>query len=187
MKTTIAALIASAVVTSVAITASAQPNDRPQTQRAALPESYATLATVEHPAMSFAEVKAITESSVREAISDHLRGITASEMTDRITNSFRDITGGNPVSFSAPISGLSGHSITEQYSMNVTVHYEPRPIGGILSIRVELLPVFCGIGSASRPAAYRELSRAVDDLDEDALGEAVSSLTHDLGEEYATR
>ncbi|SRR5581483_2667067 len=186
MKTA-AAVIASAVLMFGATRASAQADARTQTQRVSLPESSTPRAAEEHPSMSFAEVKSITETSLRTAISEQLEGITSDEVIEHLSSSFDALERGQEVNFTTPVSGLSGHSITEQYSMNVMVHYEPRPIGGILSVKVELVPLFCGIGSASRPAAYRELSQAIDNLDDDALGQTVSSLTHDLGEEYATR
>jgi len=71
--------------------------------------------------------------------------------------------------------------------MNVRVNYEKRPVGGILTVRVELVPNFCGIGSASRPIAYREHAQALDNLQEDMIGAIVSDLSHQLGDRYAAQ
>jgi hypothetical protein len=135
--------------------------------------------------MSFDEVKAITESSIRAAVGTQLAGVTADEVNKKLGPTLEKFEKGEAIGFSMSVSGYAAHSITEQHMMNVKVSYEARPIGGILTVRVELVPVFSGIGSASRPIAVRELSQAVDYLDEDMLGPIVSELSHELGSEYA--
>lgn len=137
--------------------------------------------------MSFEKVRSITQSSLREAISLQLRSITASAIGENLRGGYEALKQGQSINFDAPVAALASHSITEQHIMQVTVAYQPRPIGGILSIKVELVPLFCGIGSACRPIALREVSEAVDNLDEDGLGEIVAGLTHQLGAEYAAR
>ncbi len=159
-----------------------------QSQQAAIPTSYVYRVSDEKtPVMSFAEVKSITENSVRQAVSNQLMAISTQDVNSRLAGTFDDMVKGHTVGFSSPVSGLAARSINEQYSMNVSVHYEARPIGGILTIKVELVPVFTGIGSASRPVAYREMSQAIDNLEEDALGDVVSDLTHQLGADYAAK
>src|SRR5579883_898684 len=157
-----------------------------QSQQAAIPTSYTyRVSNDKAPVMSFEEVRSITQSSVREAVSNQLKDITSQAVNSKLAGNFESLVSGTTIGFSAPVAGLAAHSITEQYSMNVNVHYEQRPIGGILTIKVELVPVFSGIGSASRPIAQREMSQAIDNLDEDALGDIVADLTHQLGADYA--
>jgi len=78
-------------------------------------------------------------------------------------------------------------NIVEHHTMNVKVGYEPRPIGGILSVRVELVPVFCGIGTASRSIAIRDIAQAVDDFDQDVVNNTIEKLTKDLSAEYSVK
>ena len=137
--------------------------------------------------MSFEEVKSITKSSIREAIGAELEGLTTNEVNKKLGESIEKLANGIMIGFSTPVSVLGARSITEQHTINVKATYEKRPIGGILTIKVEVVPVFSGIGSASRPIAIKELSQAVDNLDEDSLGSIISELSHKLGEEYAAK
>jgi len=168
--------------------ASAQSNQAPQTQKNAVMTNYAFQASnAKSQVMSFEDLKAITESSIREAVGSQLKSVNAEEVNRKLAGSFDALVGGKAVSFSAPVSGLAAHTVTEQHSMNVQVRYESRPIGGILTVRVELVPVFCGIGSASRSIAFREMSQALDNLEEDGVGEVVAELSHQLGSDYASK
>ncbi|MDP4198737.1 MAG: hypothetical protein Q8922_02075 [Bacteroidota bacterium] len=137
--------------------------------------------------ISFEKVRSITESSLREAIGSQLNSVTPEEIGKKLSGGYEALKQGQTISFNAPVAALAARTITEQHIMQVRVAYEPRPIGGILTIKVELVPLFSGIGSASRPIAYREISEAVDNLDEDGLGDLVAGLTHQLGAEYAVK
>jgi hypothetical protein len=137
--------------------------------------------------MSFDRVRSITTGAVREAIGNQLGAISAEDIAKKLEGSFDALRNGSTVGFHTTVSSLANHSITEQHVMQVKVAYEPRPIGGILTVRVELVPVFAGIGSASRPTAVREVSQAVDNFDEDAIGEMVAGLSHEIGQEYAAK
>src|ERR1041385_7591999 len=68
----------------------------------------------------------------------------------KLEGSFDALRNGSPVGFHTAVSSLASHTITEQHIMQVKVGYEPRPIGGILTVRVELVPVFAGIRSEDR-------------------------------------
>jgi hypothetical protein len=137
--------------------------------------------------MGFDKVRTITEGAVREAIGSQLSNISSADIAKKLEGSFDALRNGSTVGFHTSVTSLANHSITEQHIMQVKVGYEPRPIGGILTVRVELVPVFAGIGSASRPIAVREVSQAVDNFDEDALGDIVADLSHQIGQEYAAK
>jgi hypothetical protein len=139
------------------------------------------------PVMSLAEVEAMTESSFQQTISNDLQRVTADEVDGELIGLFDDLAAGKTVSFASRLTGPPGHSMTEQYSMNVVLLYQRRPIGGILMVKVELVPPFCGLGSAIRPIAIRKTAEAVDNLEPDDLGEIVSRLSHQLGTDYAAK
>jgi hypothetical protein len=167
---------------------SAQSNQAPQTQKNAIMTNYAFQASnAKSQVMSFEDLKAITESSIREAVGSQLKTVSAEDVNQRLAGTFDALVSGKTVCFATPVSGLAAHTVTEQHSMNVQVRYEARPIGGILTVRVELVPVFCGIGSASRSIAFREMSQALDNLEEDGVGEVVAELSHQLGNDYASK
>ena len=168
--------------------ADAQHNQAPQSQRSAVLTQYPSQASnARSMVMSFDEVKAITESSIREAVSRQLKTVDADEVNNRLAGTFEALVNGKIVSFAAPMSGTEAHTVTEQRTMNVRVVYEQRPVGGILTVRVELVPNFCGIGAASRCVAYREHSEALDNLEPEEIGRVVADLCRQLGEDYAAR
>jgi len=137
--------------------------------------------------MSFDRVRSITTGAIKEAIGTQLGNVNAESVAKQLSGSYEALRAGATVGFHSPVSSLASHSITEQHVMQVKVGYEPRPIGGILTVRVELVPVFAGIGSASRPIVVREVSQAVDNFDEDGLGDMVADLSHQIGTEYAAK
>ncbi|MFI5201182.1 MAG: hypothetical protein ACHQNE_02195 [Candidatus Kapaibacterium sp.] len=139
------------------------------------------------PLLSFEEVQAITESSIRDAIADGLECITREEVNNKLTGQFEDLAEGRPIKFASRLSNRSAHSITELYAVNAVLQYERRPLGGILTVKVELVPAFCGLGSAIRPIATRETAEAFENLEPDDLGKIVSELSHQLGIDYAAK
>lgn len=147
----------------------------------------ARVASAKTTSMSFDRVRSITQGALREAISTQLGSISAEDMAKKLSGSYEALRAGSTVAFHTAVTSLASHTITEQHVMQVKVAYEPRPIGGILTVRVELVPVFAGIGSASRPIAVREISQAVDNFDEDALGDIVADLSHQIGHDYAVK
>lgn len=76
---------------------------------------------------------------------------------------------------------------TERHVLNVSVRYDVRPVGGILTVRTDLVPVFSGIGTACRPSVTNQFSEAVDYLDDETIADAVSHLTDQLQKEYAIK
>ena len=170
------------------IAASAQHNQAPQTQRHAILTEYPSQASnAKSLVMSFDEVKAITESSIREAVSRQLKTVSAEDVNSRLAGTFDALVSGKTVSFAAPMSGVAAHTVTEQRTMNVRIDFEKRPVGGILTVRAELVPNFCGIGAASRCIAYREHSEALDNLEPEHIGAVVADLCAELGNDYASK
>lgn len=78
---------------------------------------------------------------------------------------------------------MKSANVLDRRSLAVKVTYDPRPIGGILSVRVDLVPVFNGIGGASRATATRATAISVDNLDEKTVTEIVSRLSLELAGE----
>ena len=132
--------------------------------------------------MSFEQVISITRSSVRENVASSLAKVTDDLIKDHVSGASEVLRTGGTVSFAATVNAKE--SIIEQHSVNVHVSYDARPIGGILNISVELVPVFGGIGSASRPVLRREFAEAVDNFDDDAVSETIGRLTRELAAEY---
>ena len=135
--------------------------------------------------MSFEQLLSITKSSVRENIARSLSKVAGDLVNNQVAEVAGELRTGRAVNFSAIINAKE--NITEQHSINVRASYEARPIGGILNIRVELVPIFDGIGSASRPAISREFTEAIDSFDDDVVSQTVTRLTHELAAEYAAR
>ncbi len=159
-----------------------------QSQQANVPTAYNIRASNEKsPVMSFDEVRSITQGSVREIVGQQLGSVTAAQIASQLEGKFDLLTSGQSVSFSQSVSSAAAHSVTEQHTVQVIVKYESRPIGGILTVKVQLVPLFNGIGAASRPIALKTVSTSVENLEEDALGGIISDLTHQLGAEYAAK
>ena len=160
----------------------------PQSQQADVTTTYDFRASnVATPPMSFEEVKSITQSSIRESVGSQLNGITPNDVTVKLAGSTEKLLQGETVAISTNLISVGAHSLTQQHIFQARVNYERRPIGGILTIKVALVPLFSGIGSASRPIALKTVSTAVENLDETTLATIISDLSHQLGSEYAAK
>ncbi len=106
----------------------------------------------------------------------------ASVLTSEVSTQLSEISNGVAKSFSTSL--LKGADVMDQRSITLKVTYEPRPIGGILNIRVDLVPVFAGIGGASRPAATRSTAMAVETVTQDAIQEIVNRLSAEIAGEF---
>ncbi len=167
--------------------ANAQPAS-PQSQQADVPTSYEFQASnVTTPPMSFEEVRSITQSSIRGAIGEQLGGITSNEVATKLIGSTEKLLRGQTVCISANLIAAGVHSLTQEHILQARVNFERRPIGGILSIKVALVPLFSGVGSASRPIAAKSVTSAVENLDEQTLASIISELSHQLGSEFAAK
>jgi len=133
--------------------------------------------------MSFEELASISRGAVRQSIADNLTQAAEKLVADNVEGRSDILRSGKAMDLNTTIN--SGQTILEQHSVNVHVEFDARPIGGILNVRVQLVPVFGGIGSATRPVVSREFAEAVDNFDDDVLAQTVSKLTKELAAEYA--
>jgi hypothetical protein len=136
--------------------------------------------------MSAEQVKQISQTSVRDRVALSLREIGNSFYSDAVRGIVDGLGQGGTRTFTAPIPTTSA-SLTMQSSLNVSVKYDRRPLGGVLCIRVDIVPAFSGIGSSTRPIASRQFAQAVDDFDDHFVATTVTRLTNELSSEIATK
>jgi hypothetical protein len=75
-------------------------------------------------------------------------------------------------------------SLLDEHKLNVKVQYDPRPVGGILTVRVSMTPTFRGIGVSTRPATSRSMALAVDEFTQEAVNKLVEELTEEIKAEF---
>jgi hypothetical protein len=85
---------------------------------------------------------------------------------------------------SAAGSGANAVSLLDEHKLNVKVQYDPRPVGGILTVRVSMTPTFRGIGVSTRPATSRSMALAVDEFTQEAVNKLVEELTEEIKAEF---
>jgi len=80
------------------------------------------------------------------------------------------------------LSENTDHSISpdEQYSIELQVNYDPRPIGGIVSIEARVTPAFTGIGVARRVIRKETGAYAIEVLNTQTVQKFVSLLLNEL-------
>jgi hypothetical protein len=120
----------------------------------------------------------------RGIIPDSMVQATERLVSNQSNGSTELLRSGKALDLSTTMSGGTG--LFDKESINVHVAYNARPVGGILNIRVELVPVFGGIGSAVRPTISRDFAQAVDDFDDDFITQTILKLTVDLSSELGT-
>ena len=186
MKTIIAVI---AIVMGLAGQASAQSAlDAPQKNIAAFvsPSEYALPASDATPnAITLQKAESEAKAAKRSLMADSIQAATSRLVADHADGSTELLRSGKAMELTAIMGGI--HGVMEQQSVNVRVTYDARPVGGILNIRVELVPVFGGIGSAVRPTLSREFAQAVENFDDDFIGETILKLTNDLTAELASQ
>lgn len=124
-----------------------------------------------------------------DAMRDRIAASIATATTNIVAGSsidYAELAEKHVVRFTAAAGGES-LPVIEQHLLNVVVKYDARPIGGILTVRVELVPAFGGIGTACRPIVSKQFSRAVDNLDDEAIASTIKELTTSLGQQYASK
>ena len=82
------------------------------------------------------------------------------------------------------LTGLA-QNIVEEHAVHIFVKYEPQAMGGILTVRADLVPAYQGVGSATRPIASRITTEAVDGLTSDQIEDISQMLVEQLGEDYS--
>ncbi len=129
--------------------------------------------------------QATERTSAREVTISGLKDAIEKMVAEHANGSTDILRSGQSIHLVADINDNLG--ATERHSVNVQISYDARPVGGILNIRVELVPDFGGIGSAVRPAASREFAQAVDSFDDDFIGQTITNLTNELAAEFAAK
>jgi hypothetical protein len=129
-------------------------------------------------------IQPLSKTYKRGIIPDSLVQATERLVSNQSNGSTELLRSGKVLDLSTTMSGGTG--LFDRESINVHVAYNARPVGGILNIRVELVPVFGGIGSAVRPTISRDFAQAVDDFDDDFITQTILKLTVDLSSELGT-
>ena len=93
------------------------------------------------------------------------------------------IAGHNRFCAASTLAGLSQH-LLEEHAVRIYMQYDPRPIGGILTVRADLVPAFAGIGESARPIKTETVTQAVENMTEEQVEGIAQSLIGMLGEEY---
>ena len=117
-------------------------------------------------------------------IADSMTVAAQKLVTDHSEGSTELLRSGSVLELSTTMGGV--HSALEQHSITVHVTYDARPVGGILNIRVDLVPVFGGIGSAVRPTISKQFAEAVENFDDDFISQTIMQLTNALATELAS-
>ncbi len=150
----------------------------PMTAFAGTPETASEMANAIQSARSVPKATSPSEVAERESIANSLKQVVLKLVADHATGSTELLRTGQALDLMATVG--TEHSAMEQQSVNIRVTYDARPVGGILNIRVELVPVFGGIGSAVRPSIIRQFAQAVDNFDDDFIGQTITTLTGEL-------
>ncbi len=135
--------------------------------------------------MSASRIEEISRDAQKQNLADGLNATTRDIVSKNIQGATDQLISGKNVNIAARIG--SETNIIDQHSVNVHISYDARPIGGILNVRVELLPVFSGIGSAVRPTISREFAEAVDNFDDEFIAQTILRLTKELSENFAAK
>jgi hypothetical protein len=130
------------------------------------------------------QVQTIELAAMKDRVIANIATATAS-INSASTLSVEDLVQKGTLRVTAD-AGSTG-PVTEQHLLNVTVHYDARPVGGILTIRADLVPAFSGIGCACRPTVSKVFSQAVDNLDDETIAATIKLLTAQVGQQYAAR
>jgi hypothetical protein len=109
--------------------------------------------------------------------------ITEDDLIPKITPLFDDLKVGKERRILLDLPRDTTRSRLGGETLMLTIAYEPRPVGGILRLSASMLPLFSGIGNASRPLAKQELAEAVDYIDVDDVANRAAGLLLQLREE----
>jgi hypothetical protein len=184
MKAIIAAIVISMAFAGLASAQSASIAPSMSFAYAGTPENATPVVDATPMAINAQKAQADVRASQRSRMADSMTATTLKLVSDHANGSTELLRAGSVLELSTTMGGI--HSALEQHSINVHVTYDARPVGGILNIRVELVPVFGGIGSAVRPTISREFAEAVENFDDDFISETIMKLTNDLAVELAS-
>lgn len=134
--------------------------------------------------MGIQQVQSLELSALRDRVTAGLTQATATLETSKLVDIY-ELAHNGTVHFitSANTTG----PVTEQHLLNVVVRYDARPVGGILTVRSDLVPLFSGIGTSCRPTVSNQFSEAVDNLDDAVIADAIRHLTDQVQKQYASK
>jgi hypothetical protein len=135
--------------------------------------------------MQAPEVSTESKSTEKESVVNSLQEVASKLVADHAPGSTEYLRTGRAMDLTATVS--TGQNAMDQQSVNVHVTYDARPVCGIMNIRVELVPVFGGIGSAVRPTISREFAQAIDNFDDDFIGQTITKLTSELAADMVSK
>lgn len=154
-----------------------------QTQSANVTTEFAANASNGQATMSINTVREITRTAVSNGTSELAALIpdATHAFSAQLGSQMTQIANGATKSFNTGV--LKSSNVLDRRSLTMKVSYDPRPIGGILTVRVDLVPVFNGIGGATRATATRTAAMSVDNLDEKTINDIVSRLSAEMANE----
>lgn len=158
-------------------------SNQPATQKLAIPVFSESRATSERARQS-TDIAMIQNSAVRSSLVEQAAELSTTTMNTilpELQNRLSSIDQGGALQF--VVNSDQSVSLLDQYTIEVKVSYDPRPVGGILNVKVNLVPVFSGVGIANRPVASRAMARAVDQISEESISVIVKDLSKDLAAE----
>jgi len=157
-----------------------------ESQKLDVQTSYRSRATVvDLPSLSASAMESLTRSSISTALveqSSQLTTLAYRTIRVNIASSISDIENGGSRNFVTPLATVNP-SLMSQHSMRVHINFESRPIGGVLTVCVELVPQFSGVGVSNRPLASKMMITAIDSLDAATVSALVLSLSNELNEQ----
>lgn len=132
--------------------------------------------------MDLVDVKWIKARAVNPAVQAQISDLNAAtaEVLGLITS--EALRAGN---IEVAMKTVKAVSLIDEHTVNIKVHYDSRPVGGILTVRVSMTPSFRGVGISTRPAVSRSVAQAVDELTESFVKGMVSDLTDEIKAEFA--
>ncbi|MEO6941003.1 MAG: hypothetical protein ABI444_12835 [Candidatus Kapaibacterium sp.] len=142
------------------------------------------------PLLSKSEVDQIVlsvEPPAPREILNQLSTTSLHALLPNIVSSIPNLASGETKAFSVVVVTAEPHSVLEEHSMKVTVTYEPRPVGGIMNVRVELLPAFSGVGVVNHAVLSKSSAEAVDELNPLTVSLVVAKLTKELTADFITQ
>jgi hypothetical protein len=101
----------------------------------------------------------------------------------KLLEGISSITSGEKRSFKTTFTVTKETNVQSTYRVQVVGSFDPRPIGGILTVKTDLLPGFVGIGVATRPIASKSQVESLDDLSTESVQSVLQTLLSQLSEE----
>lgn len=130
--------------------------------------------------------KNATSIQLIEEANSLMNSSTQSMINEKLSGMVEAIANGTEKTFTVNMTSAQHTSSLEGHAVKVNVSYDQRPIGGILNVKVEVLPKFVGIGVVPRAIAKKVLATAVDNLDDAQVAEIIAQMTKEIAQEMAS-